>query len=87
MSGDVKRKNAGNVASIAEAKAHLSSIVKSVERNRVEVTLLRRGTPIARIVPVGDVAPVSGFGWMRGTVRELGDIVGPISEEWDAGNE
>jgi prevent-host-death family protein len=78
------RKGFAATSSIAEAKANLSSIVKSVEKNRLEVTLLRRGTPIAKIVPIAEAAPVSGYGWMRGSVHELGDIVGPTGEEWDA---
>jgi prevent-host-death family protein len=74
-------------ASVAAAKANLSALLKDVEQNREEVTLLRRGVPIARIVPIAEAGPQSGYGWMRGSVRELGDIVGPTGEEWDAGNE
>lgn len=74
-------------ASVAIAKANLSALLKDVEQNREEVTLLRRGVPIARIVPIAEAGPQSGYGWMRGSVRELGDIVGPTGEEWDAGNE
>jgi prevent-host-death family protein len=74
-------------ASVAIAKANLSALLKDVEQNREEVTLLRRGVPVARIVPIAEAGPLSGYGWMRGSVRELGDIVGPTGEEWDAGNE
>ena len=38
--------------SIAEAKAHLSSLVERVSRGEA-VTLTKRGRPVARIVPVG----------------------------------
>jgi antitoxin (DNA-binding transcriptional repressor) of toxin-antitoxin stability system len=67
--------------------ASVAALLKDVEQNREEVTLLRRGVPIARIVPIAEAGPQSGYGWMRGSVRELGDIVGPTGEEWDAGNE
>jgi prevent-host-death family protein len=77
---------AGKISSVASAKANLSALLKSVEKNREEVTLLRRGVPVARIVPIAETVPVSGYGWMRGSVHELGDIVGPTGEEWDAGN-
>jgi prevent-host-death family protein len=73
--------------SVAIAKANLSALLKDVEQNREEVTLLRRGVPIAKIVPIAEAGPQSGYGWMRGSVRELGDIVGPTGEEWDAGND
>jgi prevent-host-death family protein len=74
-------------ASVASAKANLSAILKSVERNREEVTLLRRGVPVAKIIPISEAKPVSGYGWMKGSARELGDIVGPTGEEWTAGDE
>lgn len=40
--------------SIAEAKAHLSALVEQVARGEA-VTLTKRGKPVARIVPLGDV--------------------------------
>jgi prevent-host-death family protein len=76
----------GRSTSVAAAKANLSALLKSVEQSREEVTLLRRGVPIARIVPIVEPEPVSGYGWMRGSAHELGDIVGPSGEEWDAGD-
>ena len=74
-------------ASVASAKANLSALLKCVEQSRVEVTLLRRGVPVAKIVPIAEAGLPSGYGWMRGSVRELGDIVGPSGEEWDTGDE
>ena len=79
--------SAQKIASVATAKANLSALLKGVEQNREEVTLVRRGIPVAKIVPIADAGPQSGYGWMRGSVRELGDIVGPTGEEWDAGDE
>ncbi len=79
--------SARKIASVATAKANLSALLKGVEQNREEVTLVRRGVPVAKIVPIADAGLQSGYGWMRGSVRELGDIVGPVGEEWDAGNE
>ncbi len=73
--------------SIADAKATLSSLVTGVETKRIPVTILRRGVPVAKIVPIEQRKAVSGYGWMRGTVTELGDIVGPTGVEWDAGDE
>ena len=73
-------------ASIADAKANFSSIINAVERSRAEIIVMRRGTPVAKIVPFDQTIP-SAYGWMRGTVRELGDIVGPTGEEWTVGDE
>lgn len=41
--------------SIAEAKAHLSALLDQVARGEV-VTLTKRGKPIARIVPAGQLS-------------------------------
>jgi prevent-host-death family protein len=77
----------GNTVSIAEAKANLSSIVKSVQKKRTAITILRRGVPVATITPIASTEPTSLYGSMRGTVQELGDIVGPTGVEWAAGDE
>lgn len=74
-------------ASVAEAKAGLSSLLREVEQRRTEITLVRRGIPVARLVPLEPMKAVAGYGWMRGTVVELGDIVGPSGEEWDVNDE
>jgi len=73
--------------SVAEAKAHLSAVLSHVEKKKKPITIVRRGVPIAQIVPISAIQPVSGYGWMRGTVQELGDIVGPTGIEWTAGDE
>ncbi len=67
--------------SIAYAKAHFSSMVSGVQKKRTAVTVLRRGVPVAQIVPLSDTPP-SLFGSMRGTVEILGDIIGPTGVEW-----
>jgi prevent-host-death family protein len=71
-------------ASIAQAKENFSSLVRSVETERAEVIVQRRGIAVAKIIPFAEPALASGYGWMRDTVKELGDIVGPSGDEWDA---
>ncbi len=75
------------VASVADAKAHLASLLREVEQDRIQITVLRRGTPVARISPIEAVRQSSGFGWMRGSAEETGDIVGPTGEAWDLSDE
>jgi prevent-host-death family protein len=72
--------------SVAEAKAHFSSVIATVERRRRPVTILRRGRPVVQIVPVPVESPTL-YGSMRGTVVELGDIVGATGEDWGFGDE
>ena len=69
--------------SVADAKAHFSSLISGVQKKRNSVTILKRGIPVAEIVPFREGAATSGFGWMRGTVQVLGDIVGPTGIEWN----
>ncbi len=73
--------------SIADAKATFSSLVNRVETKRLPITILRRGVPVAQITPVDQPKPVSGYGWMRDTVQELGGIIGPTGIVWEAGDE
>lgn len=73
---------ASQTLSLAEAKAHFSSVVSGVQQTRTPVTILRRGVPVAAIVPIAEEEAVSGYGYMRGTVQVLGDYVGPTGEDW-----
>lgn len=72
--------------SVADAKANLSSVLNSVQQKKTPITILRRGIPIAQIVPFAP-ADASLYGSMRGTVQEIGDIISPTGVEWVAGDE
>jgi len=74
-------------ASVAEVKEHLSALLRTVEHDRSEVIVRRRGVAVAKIVPFSESAPSIGFGWMKDSAIELGDIVGPIGEPWDVSGE
>jgi len=73
--------------SLATAKATLSAVVDGVEQKRLPVTILRRGVPVAQIIPFPDIPAPKLRGSMAGTARELGDIVSPLNIEWNLGNE
>ena len=79
--------HAGRVTSVADAKANLTALLREVEQHRVEITVLRRGKAVAKISPIEMLEPVSGFGWMRGSAQETGDIVGPTGETWELSDE
>jgi prevent-host-death family protein len=72
--------------SVAKAKANFSSLITGVQKKHGSVTILRRGVPVARLVPIED-EPFSLYGCMRGSVTELGDVVGPTGVEWSVGDE
>jgi len=66
-----------------EFKAKCLGILDEVQRQRKEITITKRGKPIAKLVPVNDRQP-SFIGRMKGTMEIVGDIVSPIDVEWEA---
>ena len=72
--------------SVAHAKANLSALLNGVDQKKTPVTILRRGVPIAQIVPF-QAPSESLYGSMRGTVQEIGDIIAPTGVEWTVGDE
>lgn len=61
----------------AKFKAQCLSLLDEVARTREELVITKRGTPIARLVPL---ARESRRDRLKG--RILGDIVGPTEPEW-----
>lgn len=88
MAVSTKKKSEPTAAmSLAEAKATLSAVVNRVEQKRLPITILRRGVPVAQIIPFPDTPAPQLRGSMAGTARELGDIVSPLGVEWTVGDE
>ena len=69
----------------SELKAHCAEILRRVERNRTPLTLTKRGRPVARIVPFEDEPRAEPFGFAKGSISVLGDVVAPIDVAWEAG--
>jgi prevent-host-death family protein len=70
----------------SEFKAKCLAILDEVERTGEPVTILKRGRPVARLVP-----PVLGQSEypqqaLFGTVEILGDVIEPVlpAEDWEA---
>ncbi len=72
---------------LATVKATLSAVVDGVAQKRTPVTILRRGVPIAQIIPFPGTPRPPLRGSMAGTARELGDIVSPHNDEWTLSDE
>lgn len=73
---------------ISKFKATCLAVLERVRRTKKPIRITRFGQPVAEVVP--PAPPKSHGSWigsMEGTVRIVGDIVGPISseEEWEAG--
>jgi prevent-host-death family protein len=69
--------------SAAEFKAKCLKLMDEVAKTHESITITKRGKPIAKLVPV-ESETRSLFGYMKGTVTILGDIVSPINEKWSA---
>jgi len=68
--------------SVSEFKAKCLAVMEEVRERGVEYVITKRGTPIAKVVPIGTIVP-DPFGFLGGTVLEEGDIVSPDHELWE----
>ena len=51
--------------------------------DEVDLVITRDGQPVARVVPFEKVPQRRTLEQLRGSVTILGDIVGPLDDEWD----
>ena len=56
-------------------------LLDDVRDTDVELIVTKYGEPVARIVPA-DVVTASAFGFMRGTVLAVTDIIAPDFDAW-----
>ena len=59
-------------------------LLDDVNITRKEIVITKRGKPVAKLVPADKKSPRPLFGYMKGTVEILGDIVSPTGEKWEA---
>jgi prevent-host-death family protein len=69
-----------------EFKTHCLALLDQVARDHEELLILKRGKPIARLVPVGATAHESPQQTLRGTMLAADDLVEPplSAEAWEA---
>lgn len=70
--------------SATEFKATCLKVMDDVRRTRKPVIVSKRGKPIVKIVPVEEQRRAQLFGYMKGTMKIVGDIVSPDPEAWDS---
>jgi prevent-host-death family protein len=66
-----------------EFKAKCLHLLDEVQQTRKEIVITKRGRAVARLLPIEEKTPTV-FGRMKGTIKILGDIVGPTGEKWEA---
>lgn len=71
---------------VSEFKAKCLAILDEVSRTGEPVTILKRGRPLARLIPPTATEMPYPQHSLRGTVRILGDILGPTTaaDDWEA---
>jgi prevent-host-death family protein len=77
------RKTADRSIPAGEFKAKCLGLLDEVARKRKPVLITKRGKPIAKLVPV-DARPRELVGYMKGTIKYMGDVVSPLEVEWEA---
>jgi len=79
--------NAGKTRTMpaGQFKTHCLAVIDEVHNRREEVIITKYGKPMARLIPLNE-NPESIFGFMRGRMRILGDIISPVDppEAWDS---
>lgn len=69
--------------SAADFKARCLELMDVVDRTGCSVVVTKRGRPVAMLAPVR-IRRASAFGFMKGRVKILGDLVAPIDVSWNA---
>ena len=76
-------KRVTKVISAAEFKAKCLALMDQVDRDGSSITVTKRGKPMAMLAPVR-VVPRSAFGFAKGSLEVIGDLLAPIDVTWDA---
>ena len=66
-----------------EFKAKCLKLMDHVERTGTSITITKRGRPVAQLSPIRPTLK-SAFGFFKGNIEILGDIVSPIDVEWES---
>lgn len=68
----------------SEFKTKCLQVINEVARTGMPVVITKNGEPVVQLAPI---APQSTtlVGAHRGKITVVGDILGPIDEDWEAG--
>jgi prevent-host-death family protein len=68
----------------AQFKAKCLKLIDEVAATRKPLIITKRGKALAKLVPIQDETLPPLFGYMKGTVQILGDIVNVPHDAWAA---
>ncbi len=66
----------------AEFKAKCLALMDEVAASGDSVLITKRGRPVARLVPAGEL-PQTLVGFWQDNVESIGDVVAPVDERWN----
>lgn len=69
---------------VAEFKARCTKIMPQVAKTGRVVRVLKRGRALVEIHPATQQPPEPFVGRLAGAATHLGDVVGPIGDDWSA---
>jgi len=71
---------------VSEFKSHCLSLLEDVARTGEPILVTKRGKPLARITPSGNVAVARPQDTLRGSVSYEEDLLAPVvpAEAWNA---
>jgi prevent-host-death family protein len=68
----------------AEFKAKCLELMDAVAETWTEITITKRGRPVAVLSPARARRRGPSFGFAKDLIREVGDVISPIDVVWDA---
>ena len=70
----------------SEFKAKCLGLIDEVAETGEAITILKRGKPVARLVPVSSIAEGYPQSRLKGSVTYYGDVIAPATdpEAWEA---
>ena len=64
-------------------KAECLQLMDQVEKTREPIIITKHGRPVAQLAPV-PADSTSLFGYMKNTLKIVGDLMSPVDAEWSA---
>lgn len=70
-----------------EFKAKCLQLMDQVQKHHSAIIITKRGKPVAQLVPFEprkSPRRKALFGYMKGSIEIIGDIISPLDESWEA---
>jgi len=78
---------AGRIVGAADFKANCLALMDEVQQTGRAMVITKHNKPVAKLVPVLDVAPAPFVGRGTGMFAVAGDILSPVAPDWSVGDD